>query len=206
MIKGWDTGAPPRTQQGATASWTILRPHLFMALSRSFLLLGGFAMFATSGAAASPASELPSAFFISKSENKNQVHYAVALDQNCVPAGAAPVRPYWRLLEKSPTLTAPLLAREQRAYGLASQSVDLRWTSGGRISLVLEALPKRELTIVTGKDAKGACVASVYTVIQNQPAQLYAIHVVLKWSGVDSLIIKGWARSDGHILREKLRP
>lgn len=176
-----------------------------MALS-SCLLLGVFVLSAAPCAAAPPPSELPSVFFISKSENKNQVHYAVALDQNCVPAGAAPVRPYWRLLEKGAAVTAPLLARERRAYGIASQKVDRRWKWGGRISLVLQALPERPLSIVTGKDATGACAASVYTVIENQPAQLYAIHVVLKWLGVDSLIIKGWARSDGHILRETLRP
>lgn len=177
-----------------------------MGLSRSLLLLGTLALSSAASAAGAPPAELPSVFFISKSENKNQVHYAVALDQNCVPAGAAPVRPYWRLLEEGPEVTAPLLAREQRAYGLASQSVDRRWKSGGRISLVLEALPQRPLSIVTGKDATGACTASVYTVIQSQPARLYAIHVVLTWLGVDSLIIKGWARSDGHILRETLRP
>jgi hypothetical protein len=176
-----------------------------MGLSRLFLVLGALAL-SSAASAAAPPSELPSVFFISKSENKNQVHYAVAIDQSCVPAGAAPVRPYWRLLEKGPAFTAPLLAREQGAYGLASQSVERRWESGGRISLVLEALPQRQLTIITGKDAAGACTASAYTVIENQPARLYAIHVVLTWLGVDSLIIKGWARSDGHVLRETLRP
>lgn len=178
-----------------------------MDLARLFLLLSAFAS-ETANAPQTRPSELPSVFFISKSENKNQVHYAVAVDADCTPAGGAPVRPYWRLLEKGAAVTAPLLAREQRAYGVASQSVTRRWASGGRITLVLQALPQRPLTIVTGKDSKGACLASVYTVIQHEPARLHGIHVVLKWLGlgVDSLILKGWARSDRRVLRETLQP
>jgi hypothetical protein len=178
----------------------------FMDWAGPFLLLGALAVSEASSAQEPQPSELPSVFFISKSENKNQVHYAVAVDANCAPAGGAPVRPYWRLLARGPAFTAPLLAREQRAYGIASQNVDQRWAAGGRITLVLEALPKRPLSIVTGKNSQGTCIASVYTVIQQQPARLYAIHVVLKWLGVESLIIKGWATSDGRILRETVQP
>lgn len=176
--------------------------------ARLLLLLSAFATPEAANAPQTQPSELPSVFFISKSENKNQVHYAVAVDANCTPAGSAPVRPYWRLLEKGAAVVAPLLAREQRAYGLASQSVTGRWASGGRITLVLQALPQRPLTIVTGKDSKGVCLASAYTVIQHEPARLHGIHVVLKWFGlgVDSLILKGWARSDRRVLRETLEP
>jgi hypothetical protein len=176
--------------------------------ARLLLLLSVFAASEAANAPQPPPSELPSVFFISKSENKNQVHYAVAVDANCTPAGGAPVRPYWRMLEQGAAVTAPLLAREQRAYGVASQSVTRRWATGGRIALVLQALPQRPLTIVTGKDSKGVCVASAYTVIQHAPARLHGIHVVLKWLGlgVDSLIVKGWARSDQRVLRETIQP
>lgn len=176
-----------------------------MNLARGFLLVAAFVA-ASARAPAARSSELPSAFFISKSQNRNQVHYAVVVDANCVPAGDAPVRPYWRLLEKGPALTAPLLAREQRVYGIASQSVTKRSASSGSIALTLRPLPKRPLTITTGKDSTGACLASVYTVIQGEPAQLHSIHVVLTWLGVDSLMIKGWARSDRRVLRETLQP
>jgi hypothetical protein len=175
-----------------------------MNLARRFLLPAAVAT-ASAGAPAA-ASELPSAFFISKSENRNQVHYAVAVDASCAPAGDTPVHPYWRLLEEGPALTSPLLEREQQVYGIASQRVTQRTASGGSIALTLRPLPQRPLTIATGKNSSGACLASVYTLIQGQPAQLYSIHVVLTWHGVDSLIIKGWARSDGRVLRETLEP
>jgi len=169
------------------------------------LVIGALVATPAAGAAEAGPSELPSAFFISKSDNHNQVHYAVAVDANCLPAGVAPVRPYWRMLEQGPGLTAPLLEREQQVYGIATQTVT-RSAASGSITLALRALPQRPLTIVTRKDSTGTCRAAVYTVIQSQRARLYAIHVVLGWIGVDSLIIKGWARSDGHVLRETIEP
>ena len=179
-----------------------------MDLAHLFLLLSAFAASEAANAPPPRPSVLPSVFFISKSENKNQVHYAVAVEANCAPAGGTPVRPYWRLLEKGAAVTAPLLGREQRAYGVASQSVVARWSSGGRIRLVLQALPERPLTIVTGKGSNGTCLASTYTVIQHVPARLYGIHVIVSWLGlgIDSLHLKGWARSDQHVVRETLQP
>jgi hypothetical protein len=177
--------------------------------ARPFLLLSAFAAgSAAAEAPVPPASEVSSAFFISKSQNRNQVHYAVAVDASCTPLGVAPVRPYWRLLEQGPAFTAPLLEREQRGYGIASQNVLRRTASGGSITLTLNPLPKRPLTITTGKDSTGACRAWVYTVIQNEPALLHGIHVVLGWLGlsIDSLIIKGWAKSDRRVLRETITP
>jgi Domain of unknown function (DUF4833) len=60
-------------------------------------------------------------FSIAKSENKNQVQYVVRVDDHCAPSGPAPMSAYWRMLDTGPTQTAPILDREVRAYGLASQ-------------------------------------------------------------------------------------
>lgn len=164
------------------------------------------AVVALAGAASAANRELPSAFFISKSENRNQVHYAVLIDDACRPVGDAPIRPYWQNLEISPDATSRLLPREQAAYGLASQSVTARDGSGGTILVSLRALPTRSLRIETGKDTSGACRAWTYTPILDQPAQLYNVHVALKILGIDSILLTGWARSDGRVLRERLAP
>ena len=55
---------------------------------------------------------VPSAFFVSKSANANQVHYSVDVDETCAPRGPTPVRPYWRMLEKSPNASEPLLTSQ----------------------------------------------------------------------------------------------
>ncbi len=149
-------------------------------------------------AAAAPAGEIPSAFSIAKSSNKNQVHYAVEIDGACTPTGAAPVRPYWRMLERSPDATEPLLDREQRAYGIARQEVE-----GTQIRIVLRALPDRPVTIHTARAADGKCTATSTMAIGNSALRLYDIYVKQSLLGVDYVLLTGW-NDAGAVVREKL--
>ena len=149
-------------------------------------------------AAADPVGEVPSAFSIAKSSNKNQVHYAVEVDGACAPAGAAPVRPYWRMLEKSPDATEPLLDREQRAYGIARQDVE-----GSQVRVVLRALPDRPVTIHTSRAADGTCSATSTMSIGNSALRLYDIYVKQSLFGVDYVLLTGW-NDAGAVVREKV--
>lgn len=150
--------------------------------------------------------EIPTAFFISKSENKNQVHYAVKVDDACVPVGNEPVRPYWRMLEVSPIATEPMLGREMPAYGLASQRVVQRTEAGGTLQVTLRAYPSRVLTIVLAKAPNGQCTAATNTTIGGFHAQLQSIHLMLRFLGVDSVILQGTARGTGQPVREVVKP
>ena len=143
-------------------------------------------------------------FSIAKSENKNQVQYVVRLDNRCAPLGPAPVSAYWRMLEKGPTLTAPILSREVRAYGLASQAVLAIDGTGGKVQAVLKALPGRPLTIVTSRGSDGACHALATASIAGAAAHLFNVYVHLRWYGVDYLLLQGWSMDRSHIVREKL--
>jgi hypothetical protein len=145
-------------------------------------------------------------FSIAKSENKNQVQYVVQLDATCEPEGAAPVLAYWRMLEQSPTQTAPILPREVRAYGLASQTVVARDASGGQVRFSLNALPARPMTIVTWRGGDGACRAVATAWIAGAPAHLFNVFVQLKWDGVDYLLLRGWSMDGSHVVVEKLAP
>lgn len=150
--------------------------------------------------------DVPSAFYVSKSENRNQVHYAVRLDDRCVPANAAPVQPYWRMLERDAHATEPLLSREVPAYGIAEQSIVSRGERGGVVRVVLRALPSRPLLLTTFASGQG-CAASASLVIAGTPATLERIHVQLKWPwGVDYLLLSGHALSDGHAVNERIVP
>ncbi|HEX8795028.1 MAG TPA: DUF4833 domain-containing protein [Polyangiaceae bacterium] len=152
------------------------------------------------------AHDVPSAFYVSKSENRNQVHYAVRLDDQCAPAGAAPVLPYWRMLERDARATEPLLSREVPAYGIAEQSVVSRGERGGVVRVVLRALPSRSLLLTTFASGQG-CAASASLVIGGTPATLTSIHVQLRWPwGVDYLLLSGRALSDGHAVSERIAP
>jgi hypothetical protein len=142
---------------------------------------------------------IPSALFVSKSENKNQVHYGVRVDDKCVLTSPAPVFPYWKMLERGPDATEPLLAREESAYGIADQRVN-----GDTVTVTLRALPARPITIRIARTENG-CVASAETTIDGQSARLFNVHVALGFLHVDHLVITGWA-TDGHVLRERVRP
>jgi hypothetical protein len=155
--------------------------------------------------AAPPGETLVPVFVIAKNENKNQVQYAVRLDDRCAPVGRTPVSAYWRMLERGPNQTAPLLPREARAYGLASQEVIASDASAGQVRAVLAAIPGRPLTIVTSRGSDGACRALATVLIAGTPAHLFGVYVRLKWDGIDYLLLQGWSMDGKRIIRETLK-
>ena len=157
------------------------------------------------GDAALPGEGAP-LFFISKSENRNQVAYAIHLDAACRPLGDAPVYAYWLMLERSPDAVEPLLPREKGAYGLGAQHVVPFGESGGTVIASLRSLPDRKIVVHTRRQ-NGICLADATTRIADTPARLFNVHARLAWPfGVASLEIAGWAESDGHVVRETVRP
>jgi hypothetical protein len=160
-------------------------------------LLGALALSAPQSQA-SVSSEISSALSIAKSSNKNQVHYAVQVDDACAPSGATPVRAYWQMLEKSPDATEPLGGMEQRAFGIAQQHVD-----GENVRISLRALPARPITIHTVRGADGKCSSSASVTINGTPARIDNVYVKLKLFGVDYVQLTGTAQ-DGSVVRERL--
>ena len=144
---------------------------------------------------------IESALFVSKSENKNQVHYGVHIDDTCTFAGSSPVYAYWRMLEKGPASIEPLLAREQRAYGIARQDVH-----GDTVRVTLRALPSRPITVRVMRTMDGTCVASAEMTIAGRSARLFNVHVALGFLSVDHLLLTGWTDPDGHVVRERINP
>jgi hypothetical protein len=143
-------------------------------------------------------------FSIAKSENKNQVQYVIQLDDSCVPVGAAPVSAYWRMLEDGPTKTAPILRRENRAYGLSSQAIVARSNGGGTVRIALNALPSRPVTVQASLGSDGACRALAVMPIAGEPAHLFNVFAQLKWDGVDYLLLRGWSMDGSRVVTEKI--
>jgi hypothetical protein len=143
-----------------------------------------------------------SVFFVAKSENSNQVHYGIRLDETCAPSGDAPVFAYWRMLERGPLATEPLLARETPAYGFAAQHAAPRDGPGGHVVVTLNALPKRPIAI--DSTASGAmCTAKARAMIAGVPASLTSVFVQLRWPfGVDYIVLFG--RADGLVVHERV--
>jgi hypothetical protein len=145
-------------------------------------------------------------FTISKSENKNQVQYALRVDDHCAPIGDAPVYAYWRMIELGPTRTAPLLAQELPAYGVSSQAVVERSDTAGKVRLALQAVPSRPILVQTAVTAGGTCQAWSTLTINGTAAHLYNVHVKLRWPlGVDYLLLQGWATDGKRTVTEMLK-
>jgi hypothetical protein len=146
-------------------------------------------------------------FTVTKSENRNLVQYVVRLDPQCRPVTARPVYAYWRMLEQGPTITAPLLARELRAYGLASQQVVSPVTPGAvaAVRIVLAAITDRPVLVEVWRTTEGACRAVPSTRIAATPAHLFNVYVRLKSPfGVEYLLLQGWSMDNTHVVEEKI--
>jgi hypothetical protein len=150
-----------------------------------------------------PGRDVASIFHVAKSENRNQVHYGIHLDGDCAPVGPEPVFAYWRMLEHGPSATEPLLSREVRAYGFASQRVLERGPGGGRVMVTLHALPGRPIVISSSAAGDGTCTAVAVTSVDKVPAALSSVFVQLRWPfGVSYLRIAGRSVVDGRKLEE----
>ena len=150
-----------------------------------------------------PSASVDSVFHIEKSENRNQVHYAVTVDAQCRPRGEKPVRGYWREYEEGPRVVDSLRDHQQRAYGLsAPRSITLD-EQGGDVRLSMRALPDRLLRIATFRE-NDRCRARAFTPIKGQPAILTSIYVEIGFLSVDYLVLRGIRVADGAPLQERI--
>jgi hypothetical protein len=188
-----------------------IRPRVLIALC--WLSLFAVPLLATPAASApvtntNPAgpiwSPVQSVFHISKSENRNEVHYAVRVDASCRPAGQQPLFGYWRDFEKSPRAVSPLLSHEQPAYGLTPPRGIEQTPTGGRVRVSLRAFPERPLSIETQRQG-AICQARALTSFGNQPGVLNSIFVQIGFLfSVEYAIVRGVRLSDGQPAQEKI--
>jgi hypothetical protein len=148
-------------------------------------------------------SHVTSLFTISKSENKNEVVYAIHLDAQCAPVGDAPIYAFWRMHEVGPNAVEKLLPREEPAYGIATQRVVARRGGGGRVELTLRALASRPIDVETSR-RDGRCEAWSQLRIAGEQGYLYNVYVKIWLLGVEYLMLSGWATDRTHVLHEKI--
>jgi len=149
---------------------------------------------------ASSVHEIDSPLVIAKSSNKNQVHYALDVDDRCEPAGGAPVHAYWRMYEHGPDATEPLTAREERAFGIERQDV-----TGADVRVVLRGLPNRPVELHSFRGDGGRCGAAASATIRGASVRLSGIYVKLSLFGVSYIELTGFAPS-GASVSERLSP
>lgn len=162
--------------------------HRIVAVALALSTLSGLA------AAGDPrfwANDIRTLFFIGKSDDRDEVHYGIHLDKDCMPIGNEPVYVYWQQIEQGPNVTEDLNFLDRTVYGVKSQSVTKRSPEESRVVMTLRATSDRSITVVTKKQ-EGQCVADSIAMIGGVPARLDRVFVhVAGWLSVDWIDIKG---------------
>ncbi|WNG36982.1 DUF4833 domain-containing protein [Archangium violaceum] len=159
---------------------------------------------AAHASSATPARSTQSVFFIAKSENRNQVHYGIRVDEDCRPLGPKPVHGYWRMLEKGETEMAPLLGIEAPAYGLVDAQQVEHTPEGWRVRVQLQAFSERTIEIDVLRE-NGRCVTRAWTTVGGVTSQLDHVYVRLAWPfGIERILLIG-VDPDGRTVQEVIR-
>lgn len=157
-----------------------------MKLGHGFILSLAVASLATLSPATAEAEEIrfaqndvPTVFFINKSDDHNRVDYAMRLNADCNAATQEAVFQYWREFESSPPVrTHGLNALERVAYGISEQHVIRNEGKRDEHTIRLKQLP-RPITIVTEKGADGKCSAYAKVSINGAESRLVNVYVKL---------------------------
>ena len=164
---------------------------------------------APSAQAAYPAfgvNDVPTVFFIAKSDDRNRVDYWMRLDATCSAVNGDAVVPYWREFEKAPpVVTHSINWLDRMAYGIASQKVTSRSPTGGDYFMRLKSVG-RPIGIATHRGSNGKCVATARTTIGGVTAELISIYAKLSGPiSVEYIDIKGKDMRTGKLIVERLR-
>jgi hypothetical protein len=142
--------------------------------------------------------DVRSMFYVAKSENQNQVHYAIRLDADCKPLKKQPVFAYWKRLRKGVRYDEPLLPPGTRLYGASDdQQVQLA-KLGGQVKMYVKALKRLPIDISVAK-VNGTCKATSIVTIKGEPAQLRYAYLQLGRLGltVKYVDVIGYRLRDG---------
>ena len=149
--------------------------------------------------------DVHSAFYVSKSENQNQVHYGVRVDAECRPQ-KKPVFGYWRRLRKGQRVDEPLVGPGRHLYGASDDQQVTVGEHGGSVRMFVKAAKQVRISIQLEKTASG-CQATAITNIKGAPARLsYAFLQLSRFGlGVKYVELVGQRISDGADVREQIR-
>jgi hypothetical protein len=171
---------------------------------------GWFVLAAAAGARAEEVHFSPwdvqTVFYISKSDDRNRVDYAIRLDADCMPFGDAPVFPYWREFENSPPVrTHPISFVERVPYGISAQGLNKKNANGADFYVRLRQLD-RVIGIATRKEADGKCSATPRATIGGIVAQLLSVFAKLAGPfSVDYIDVHGKDFASGAPIDERIK-
>jgi hypothetical protein len=124
--------------------------------------------------------DLPTVFYISKSDDHNRVDYGIHLDSQCVPTKDDAVFQYWRVFENAPPVRVLALGGfDFIAYGISEQRTLGKTASGAVHFIRLRQLQKTPIKIITTRSAEGRCSSQARTTINGKESELTSVYVKL---------------------------
>lgn len=155
--------------------------------------------------------DLPTTFYISKSDDKNRVDYGIRLDGRCAPIKDEAVWPYWRVFENAPPIRMQSLSTfDFIPYGISEQRSIRKTLNGGVHLMKLRQFDKTQIAIVTKKEADGKCSSQVRAIINGKESELTYIYVKLARGGltpsVDYVDVHGKDLDTGAEITERKKP
>jgi hypothetical protein len=154
--------------------------------------------------------DVPTVFFISKSDDRNRVDYGIHLDPHCVPRGGDAVFQYWREFENSPPVRIHTFGLfDYIAYGISEQRT-VRTTPTGAVQVIkLRQFRTAVISITTNHEADGHCSARARMIINGKDSELTYIYVKLAKGGlmpsVDYVDVHGKDADTGQDVEQRLR-
>ena len=149
------------------------------------------------------AHDVRTVFFVAKSDDRNRVDYAIALDADCQPSSDQPIYPYWRRFEPGQPVIGELNTFDLQAYGIERQAVRSRADNGSWTELTLRQLPRRILVLSRPRPG-GGCMAEAYGQIDGRHARLTSVFVQLGLISVSRISIRGEDARDRSPIVEHL--
>ena len=152
------------------------------------------------------ASDIPTVFFISKSDDHNRVDYGMRLTASCAPVNNDALFPYWREFEKPPVRTKPMTTFGYLGYGISEQRLVHAGQRDAAYLVRLKQFSQRPVWITTRLDPNGHCQALARCAIAGvRSAQLLSIFVKLAGPlSVDYIVVKGRNLDTGQLVEERI--
>jgi Domain of unknown function (DUF4833) len=154
--------------------------------------------------------DVPTVFYISKSDDHNRVDYGIHLDEQCIPTSNDAMFLYWREFEHAPPVRVHTLGTfEFIPYGISEQRMVRKTPTGAVYFLRLRQFKQTPVEIVTSKGADGRCTTQATTKVNGRPAELYFVFVKLGPTiitpSVDYVDVHGRDLETGQEVTERIR-
>jgi hypothetical protein len=195
----------PRACARATWRW-LSQKSVGVALLCTLLVIPTLAARAAADGVSFGPHDVRSVFHVAKSENGNQVHYALRLSDTCQPLGKQPAFAYWRRARTKGFIEAPLEGMGRFVYGASDDQVVESGPDGTRVRFYVKALERVSIEVHVQKGPSG-CTTSTTTTLSGKRIRLSYAFVQLGGLGlrVKYVDVVGYG-ADGVRVTERMRP